>query len=71
MNNILDVHATPAERAEADRLAREDVIANGPAIHDLGVSCYEARGEDRRWEEVHERRMADGSCRCGYYKPRA
>jgi hypothetical protein len=70
MTTILDIHATPAERAEADRLAKEDVIGNGNAIHDLDVSCYEARGEGGKWEEVHEQRLSDRSCRCGYYQPR-
>jgi len=71
MNLNLDAHATPAERAEADRLAKENVIENGWAIHDLMISCYVASGEDGRPEEVHERRGSDGSCRCGYHKPRA
>jgi hypothetical protein len=70
MNLNLDAHATPAERQEADRLQAEDVIANGVKIHDLIVSCYVADGEDGRPEEVHERRMSDRSCRCGYNKPK-
>jgi len=70
MNLNLDAHATPAERQEANRLAKEDVIANGVKIHDLSVSCYVANGEDGRPEEVHERRMSDRSCRCGYNQPR-
>lgn len=70
MNLTLDAHATPAERQEADRLAKEDVIANGTKIHDLDVSCYVGTGEDGRPEEVHERRISDRSCRCGYNQPR-
>lgn len=63
---MIDFHATPAERAEADRLSKIDIIANGPRIHDLSVSCYTGTGEDGRAEDVHERRMSDGACRCGY-----
>lgn len=69
---MVNVHATAAEKAEADRLSAEDVIANGARIYDLSVSCYTAaHGEDGRPEDVHERRLSDGSCRCGYHKPRS
>lgn len=67
---MIDFHATDAERAEADALARADVIANGPRIHDLSVSCYTGTGEDGRPEDVHERKMSTGECRCGYYPAR-
>lgn len=68
--SYLDFHATDAERAEADRLAKIDAMANGVKIHDLSVSCYTGTGEDGRPEDVHERRMSNGGCRCGYYRPR-
>lgn len=65
---MLDFHATPDERKQADALAREDILGNGNAIHDLSVSCYTAlSGEDGRPEDVHERKLSDGTCRCGYY----
>lgn len=68
---MIDVHATAAEKAEADRLAAEDVMGNGALIHDLMVSCYTAaQGENGRPEDVHEQRLSDRSCRCGYNKPR-
>ena len=44
-----------------------DPITEGRKIHDLLVSCYTGTGEDGRPEDVHERRLSDGSCRCGYY----
>lgn len=68
--SYLDFHATDAERREADRLSKIDAMANGVKIHDLSVSCYTSTGEDGRPEDVHERRMSDGSCRCGYLAPR-
>lgn len=65
----LDFHATPAERAEADRLSKIDILGNGNKIHDLIVSCYTAEhGEDGRPEDVHERKISDGTCRCGYHR---
>jgi hypothetical protein len=68
---MLDFHATPDERKQADALAREDILGNGNAIHDLSVSCYTAlQGEDGRPEDVHERKLSDGTCRCGYYSLR-
>ncbi len=69
MQFVLDANATQDERDEAGRLAAEDVMANGQAIADLLVSCYEARGEGGAWEEVHELR-SDRSCRCGRNKAR-
>lgn len=75
MNMRLDSHATAAERAEVDRLYADAKITgqrvDGVKIHDLLVSCYVADGEDGRPEEVHESKISDGSCRCGYYKPRS
>lgn len=66
--SILDFHASATERQEADRLAKIDIIANGVKIHDLSVSCYTAEcGEDGRPEDVHERKISDGTCRCGYH----
>jgi hypothetical protein len=70
VNLNLDAHATDAERAEADRLLKIDFQAHGDAIQALTVSCYVATGEDGRPEEVHEIRVSDGSCRCGYNKAR-
>jgi hypothetical protein len=66
---MLDFHSTPAERAEADRLSEDDVIANGSKIHDLLISCYTTSGEDGRPEDVHENRLSDGGCRCGTNRP--
>lgn len=70
MSTYLDFHASDRERQEADRLAKENVITNGPRIHDLSVSCYTGTGEDGRPEDVHETRMSDGACRCGAHKAR-
>lgn len=56
-----------SDRAAADKL---DPITDGNKIHDLLVSCYVGTGEDGRPEQVHERRLSDGSCRCGYYRLR-
>lgn len=70
MSAYLDFHATPGERRKADALAKEDVITYGNAIHDLSVSCYTGTGEDGRPEDVHETRISDGACRCGYNKSR-
>lgn len=70
MSAYLDHHATATERAEADRLAKIDILKYGNAIHDLDVSCYTGTGEDGRPEDVHETRLSDGACRCGYNKSR-
>lgn len=70
MSAYLDFHGTATERKEADRLAKIDCLKYGNAIHDLSVSCYTGTGEDGRPEDVHERRLSDGACRCGYNKSR-
>ena len=67
MSTYLDFHASAAERAEADTL---NPITDGVKIHDLIVSCYTGTGEDGRPEDVHERKISNGACRCGYYRPR-
>jgi hypothetical protein len=59
---------TAANRTEAARLAAEghpNDMTVGMLINDLLVSCY--IGSDG--EPQHEART-DGSCRCGYRKPR-
>lgn len=70
MSAYLDFHATAGERKEADRLSKLGILAYGNAIHDLIVSCYTGTGEDGRPEDVHEQRLSDGACRCGYNKSR-
>jgi len=68
---MIDFHATAGERREADRLSKIGMLKYGNAIHDLIVSCYTAaHGEDGRPEDVHETRLSDGACRCGYNKSR-
>lgn len=56
---------------DRNRVALMDFATQGTEIHDLLVSCYVSDGEGGRPEYNHERRIADGGCRCGYYKPRS
>lgn len=49
-------------------------MAKDIAAHDALVSCYESVCREDGMsavEMIHERRMADGSCKCGRFKPAA
>jgi hypothetical protein len=74
MNAYSNAPVPAADRAEVTRLyaeaKRNGTRVDGVKIHDLLVSCYVGTGEGGGPEAVHETKISNGACRCGYYRPR-
>ena len=63
MTAYLSSNPTAEDHANYARFVAE---GNSHAAHDAIVSCYTGTGEDGRPEDVHELKISDGTCRCGY-----